>query len=185
MYSQASFNYGRAIVELAREKNILDQVLAVAQQLLQDLQVPQLQEFLKHPKVPAAGKREVLQRLIGASSPPPEFINFLNIIIERNRVSLLVPILEKAIEQALQAKGFEIVELISAKSLPEIEQKTIGQNLEKAWRTKISLNYRENPSLIGGIIIRRGDKLIDGSLSGQLNSLKRILIEETNIASEL
>jgi F-type H+-transporting ATPase subunit delta len=185
MHSQAAFNYGRAMVELAKQKSIINQILTAARDLIQDLQVPKLQEFLKHPKAPAAGKREILQRLMAKNSPPKEFQNFLNLIIERRRESLLLPILEAVVEQALKAQGFQVVELISARPLPEAKQNSISQDLEKAWHTKISLQYRENPNLIGGIIIRRGDELIDGSLSGQLNALKRLLIEETNIAAEL
>ena len=176
MHSQTALNYGRAMVELAKEKNIIDQVMAVAKDLIGDLQVLKLQEFLKHPKVPQAGKREILQRLMAKNTPPKEFQNFLNLIIERRRESLLLPILEALVEQALKAQGFQVVELISALPLPEAKQHSIGKDLEKAWHTKISLQYRENPNLIGGIIIRRGDELIDGSLSGQLNALEKTAI---------
>ncbi|MGE5583158.1 MAG: ATP synthase F1 subunit delta [Bacillota bacterium] len=185
MYSQAAFNYGRAMVELAKEKGILDRVLTIAKDLIADLQTPKLQEFLKHPKAPAAAKREILQRLMAKSSTPQEFRHFLFLIIERRRENLLLPILESLIEQALKAQGFEVVELVSALPLSEAKQQSIGKDLEQAWHTKISLQYRENPNLIGGIIIRRGDELIDGSLSGQLNALKRQLIAETDIAAEL
>jgi F-type H+-transporting ATPase subunit delta len=126
-----------------------------------------------------------LTRLIANNSPPKDFQNFLYLIIERRRESLLLPILEAVVEQALKAKGFQIVELISALPLSEAKQNMISQDLEKAWHANIALQYRENPALIGGIIIRRGDQLIDGSLSGQLNSLKKQLIEETNIAAGL
>jgi F-type H+-transporting ATPase subunit delta len=185
MHSQAALNYGRAMVELAKEKKIVDQVLVAAKDLIEDLKIPKLVDFLKHPKVPAAGKREILQHLMDKNSPPKEFRNFFNLIVERRREALLLPILEAVVEQALKVKGFEIVELISALPLSEAKQKMIVQDLEKSWQTKISLKYRENPGLIGGIIIRRGDELIDGSLSGQLNALKRQLTEETTIAAEL
>ena len=185
MYSQTALNYGRALVELAKEKKILGEVLAATNDLIQELKIDKLQEFLKHPKVPLAAKRKMLQYLLSKSSAPKEFHNFLNLVLERRRESLLVPILEAIVDQTLKAQGYEVVELISALPLSEEKQESIGQVLEKAWKTKISLQYRENPHLIGGIIIRRGDELIDGSLSGQLNALKRILISETNIAAEL
>jgi F-type H+-transporting ATPase subunit delta len=185
MHSQTALNYARAMVELAKERKIIDSVLVVTKDLIEELQLSELREFLQHPKVPAVGKREVFKRLMTKNSPPKEFQNFLNIIIERRRESLLLPILKAIVDQALQAQGFQVVELISALPLPEEKQKSIGQVLEKTWHTKISLQYRENPNLIGGIIIRRGDELIDGSLSGQLNALKRLLTAETDIAAEL
>lgn len=185
MHSQTAINYGRAMVELAKEKKILDQLVTVTKDLIQELQITELQEFLKHPKAPVTAKRKMLQYLISKNQVPPEFQNFLNLVLERRRENLLLPILEAIVDQALKAQGYQVVELISALPLPEEKQKSIGEVLEKAWHTKISLQYRENPNLIGGIIIRRGDELIDGSLSGQLSAMKRILISETNIAAEL
>ncbi len=185
MHSQAALNYGRAMVELAKEKNIIDPLLAVAEDLIENLQLVELRDFLKHPNVPVMAKKEILQRLMDKNKPPKEFVNFLNLIFERRRENLLLPILESVVDQALKVQGYQVVELISALPFSEEKRNSIGQALEKAWHTKVSLQYRENPNLIGGIIIRRGDELIDGSLSGQLNALKRLLITETNIAAEL
>ncbi len=185
MHSQTALNYGRALVDLAKEKNILDQVLDNAKLLIEELLIPELQEFLRHPKIPDSGKKDILHKITAGNHPPEIFLNFLNLIIDRHREALLSAILEEVVEQVLKAKGFEIVELISAKSLSKPEQSKIQQQLEKVWQIKISLKYRENPNLIGGIVIRRGDELIDGSLAGQLYSLRRILIEETNIAANL
>ncbi len=185
MNSQAALNYGRAIVELAKEKNIIDPVLTVAKDLIENLQLAELRNFLKHPNVPVTAKREILQRLTAKNKPPKEFVNFLNLIFERRRENLLLPILESVVDQALKAQGYQVVELISALPLSEEKRNSIGKALEKAWHTNVSLQYKENPNLVGGIIIRRGDELIDGSLSGQLNALKRLLITETDIAAEL
>ena len=114
MYSQAALNYGRAMVELAQAQQSLDRVLSAARQLISDLQISQLLDFFKHPKVPAASKCELLQRIVSEDAPR-DFRNFLNLIIERRRESLLVPILETVITEALKAEGYEMVELISAR----------------------------------------------------------------------
>jgi F-type H+-transporting ATPase subunit delta len=173
MYSRSALNFSRALVSLAKERAILDAVQTAAQELIIALKVPELRKFLSHPSVPVQGKRDILKRLVPPGSPL-EFYNFLNLIIDRRREGILTSILEAVIDQVLEAKGYEIVELISAFSLTTDEQDLIQKNLEESWRTKIALKYRENPNLIGGIIVRRGDQLIDGSLSGQLNALKQL-----------
>lgn len=180
MYPRVALNFSQAMVSLAQEEGILDGVQKAAEELLGVLKLPELIKYLSHPKVPVAGKREILKQLLPPQSPP-KFINFLNLIIDRHREGALIPILEAVLEGILAAQGFKIVELISALALTESEQNTIQASLEKIWQVKVALKYRENANLIGGIIIRYGDHIIDGSLSGQLNSLKQRLIEEVSI----
>lgn len=173
-------NFGQALVELAKEKQILNEIQTAAEELSSALKVPELVEFLNHPRVPAANKREVLLRFIPANAPQ-EFKNFINLVIDRNRQELLPAILEEVIKLALEANGFEVVELVSARALSEDEQSFIAKKLGDSWKKKISLKYRENPNLIGGIIVRRGDQLFDGSLAGQLKALKQFLIEKIEL----
>lgn len=184
MHSRTAYNYSLALVELSKEKGNLAQTKNAAEDLLAALGLPELRSFLSHPRVPTAGKREVLVRL-ATDKAPLEFRNFLNLLVDRRKEHLLVPILESAIELALQAEGFRIVELISALPLTEAGQTEIQTDLEKSWKTKIFLRYRENPSLIGGIIIRSGDELIDGSLAGQFSALKELLIEKSTVGSTI
>lgn len=180
MYSRVALNFSQAMVVLAQEKNILDSVQKAAEELLDAMKLPELVKYLSHPKVPITSKREILKRLLPPGCPS-EFINFLNLIIDRHREGVLVSILEALLDGILEAQGFKIVELISAIPLAESEQADIRKSLEKSWQVKVALQYRQNPNLIGGIIIRHGDQFVDGSLSGQLNALKQHLIEEVPI----
>ena len=181
---QGVSNFSRALVVLAKERKILEQVREAAEQVLSALSVPEMAQFLTHPRVPVRGKREILQRVAPADAPV-EFKNFLNLVIDRRRERQLPVILESVVEETLRTQGFEIVELISARPMSQSQQTALKEDLEKVWHSKVFLKYRENPNLIGGIIIRRGDQLIDGSLSGRLNSLRDVLLEKTDIAAGL
>ncbi len=180
MYSGAALNYSQALVSLAKERLLLDGVLKAAQELVSSLQVSELTKFLSHPKVPVQAKRDIMKRLIPPESPP-EFFNFINLIIDRRRIDILPSILDAVIDEVMIAMGYENVEIISALSLSAVERETIQTGLEKSWRTQIAVKYRQNSNLLGGIVIRRGDQLIDGSLSGQLNALRQLLIAEVLI----
>jgi F-type H+-transporting ATPase subunit delta len=181
MRSQAAYKFAQALVELAGEKGSLEPVRQAAEELMEVLCLPEMQLFLNHPRPAGQEKKAVLQRAL-PDQTSPEFRNFINIIIDRRRESILPSIMEAVVELVLQAQGYLIVELISAQPLTLLERTSISRNLERIWQTKIHLNYRENPALIGGVMIRRGDQLIDGSLAGQLKSIKQLLIEETNIS---
>jgi F-type H+-transporting ATPase subunit delta len=178
---QAAHKFAQALVELAREKGILEPVRKAAEELLEGLRMPELQSFLKHPRPARQDKKAVLQRLI-PDNTPLEFRNFINIIIDRRRERLLLSIMEVLIDLIIEAQGSLIVELISAQPLTEMERTSVSRNLERIWQTKVYLKYRENSGLIGGVMIRRGDQIIDGSLTGQLKSIKQLLIEETKIS---
>ncbi len=181
MPSRAAHSFSLAMVELAQERSILEPVKTAAEELLQNLRIPELHQFLSHPKIPDPGKKEVLSKLVSADVPR-EFVNFLNLIVDRHRVDALVPTLESLIDLTLKIWGNEIVELISAMPLSETEQQRISQSLSQAWGKKIYLKYRVNAGLIGGVVIRRGDQMIDGSLSGQIHSLKNLLLEKTELS---
>lgn len=182
MHSRTALNYSMALVELAKDKNILPRIKTAVEELLAALNIAELRHFLSHPRVPVAAKREIFNKVL-APETPLEFRNFLNLLIDRRKDNLLIPILENAAELALKAEGYQIVELISALPLTAAAQTAIQTRLEKCWETKVFAKYRENPNLIGGIIIRRGDEFIDGSLAGQLNALKELLLAKTNIGS--
>jgi F-type H+-transporting ATPase subunit delta len=180
MRSQAASNFSFAMVELAKERNLLEAVRNASESILPGLRLPELADFLKHPKVPGVQKKELLIKL-APSDTPREFLNFLELIIDRKREEFLIPILEGVVDLTLQAWGFEIAEIISAVPLSDAERNQITDNLEKAWDKKLFIRYREKPALIGGIIIRRGDQIIDGSLTGQIHSLRQVLLEETEL----
>lgn len=180
MRPPAVLNFSQAMVELAKEKRILNEIQQAAEELSTAFKVRELVDFLNHPRIPVGNKREILLRFLPVNAPQ-EFKNFLNLIIDRNRQELLPAILEEIIKLSLEANGFEVVELVSARDLSETEQTAIAKDLGNSWKTKVSLQYRVNPNLIGGIIVRRGDELFDGSLAGQLKALKNVLIEEVEL----
>lgn len=184
MHSQTALNYSQALIEFATEKGILAEIRNASEDLLASLQISEVIDFLNNPIIPLQAKRDTLFKLI-LPATPVEFYNFLNLIMDRHRLVLLLPILEAVKDAAIKALGFEIIELVSAQDLSAVELDSVKKSLEQSWHTQLFIKYRINAKLIGGMIIRRGDQLIDGSLSGQINALKDLLIAQTEIPSVL
>lgn len=174
MTSRVAYNYARALVDLMKERDSLDITREVAEILIQNLDDSEIISFLSHPKAPVGDKKAILKKL-APPEIPQEFLNCLDLIVERGRQGVLVKVLENIVEMVLMEQGFEIVTLISAQPISEAEQRFISEKLEAVWGKKIHLKYRENPNLLGGIIIQRGDKLYDGSLVGRLSEIKESL----------
>lgn len=175
MSSRVAHSFAQAMTELAQEKQIVTAVKLATEELLVLLEVREVELFLEHPRVPSESKKTALKELI-AEEHPPELLNFLSVIIDRKQEQNLKQILQLLLNQLIKAQGYEIIEIVSATELGEEERTRIINDLETAWNTKLYARYRINPSLIGGMIIRRGDYLYDGSLTGQLQKLKQKLL---------
>ncbi|HEY8464692.1 MAG TPA: ATP synthase F1 subunit delta [Bacillota bacterium] len=167
-------NFAKAMVDLAQEMQLLDEVRQAAEELLPRLNLPEVRQYLLHPLVKADDKKSFCRKLI-AASVPQVFINFVDLIIDRRHFRWLPRIMEETIKLAIKAQGYEIITLISAKELTKAETELIRKELEQHWSIRVFLEKRVNPSLIGGIVIQRGDQLYDGSILGKINQLRTIL----------
>lgn len=177
MISSTAYNFAKALVELAKEKGTLESIRSNAERLAAGLNIAEVKLFLGDPRIEASVKREFLGKLV-LPDCPQELVNVLNMMIDRKYGSLLVSTLEKTIDLAIEAQGYEIVTVISANAWSESEDLSFRNRLEQLWSTKIFLRRRENPDLLGGVVILRGDRLYDGSMIGQLNLLRQTLLTE-------
>jgi F-type H+-transporting ATPase subunit delta len=178
MGSSVIDNFSQALISLAQEKEHTVAIQQAAAAMQPILGMPEVRQFLNHPSVITADKKSFLAKVMPADAPQ-EFVNFIYIIIDRRYTRLLPEILDKTIDLAVKAQGCEVITVITARELDPKEEAYIRQDLETRWSTKVFLKKRQNPSLIGGIIIQREDQLYDGSISGQIKSLRRQLTEQS------
>lgn len=177
MSSSVAHNFAKSLIELAKEKDSLEQVQNHAKYLSEGLNQADVQLFLGNPKIANGIKKEFIHKLL-SPDPPQEFVNLLGLMIDRGYGRILRETLEKVVDLSIEAQGYEIVTVISIEPLSETEQSIIQSKLEKLWSTRLFLKHRLNPGLLGGAIIMRGDKLYDGSLAGQLHNLRQKLLRE-------
>lgn len=182
MTSAAVHNYAKALVELMKERGLLDLTRETAETLRDYFKARDLTLFLMHPKVSPEEKKALLQK-IAPPGMPQEFLNFINLIVDRGRSGLLAKIMEAVVQLTIAEQGYERVTLVSAQPLTEEEQRSLRNKLEALWQVKIYPEFRVNPNLLGGIIIQRGDKLYDGSLDGQLSKIKEMLMDLETIGN--
>lgn len=181
MTSAVVRNYARALVELMKEANRLDFTGKLAEILIGYLKDRELSLFLRHPKVSPQEKKTLFLKLL-PSDTPQEIRNFINLVFDRGRYNLLLQIFETILRLCILEQGYEMVTVISAKPLTDEERGQIIKELESLWEISIYPEFRVNPNILGGIIIRRGDKLYDGSLMGRLNKIKEIFDSQEIVA---
>lgn len=101
--------------------------------------------------------------------------NFLKLLVQNNRLKLARHIAAIYEQYRAEDEGYVDVEVSTAYSLSKDEEKNLASKLENTLHKKVHLNVTEDRSLIGGILIRAGDRVIDGSIKGQLQHMQRAL----------
>jgi F-type H+-transporting ATPase subunit delta len=160
--------YARSLFDLAKESGTVDAVasdLEVVSTLL--TQQPELEAFLASPYFAEQTKRGLIRdtftgRLNNVT------VNFLSVVIDHNRGALVPGMLERFRQLYRGYQGYETVSVTVARSLSQEQTQKLVQDLAEALRAKIDLEVQVDPSILGGIIIRRGDNMLDNSVRGRL-----------------
>lgn len=101
--------------------------------------------------------------------------NFVRLLIENGRLNLVSYIREIFEEYRAEDEGYIDAEVKTAFPLSKVDEKKLIETLKKVLNRDVRLRVEENRSLIGGVLVRAGNTVIDGSVSGQLQKLSRKL----------
>lgn len=102
-------------------------------------------------------------------------INFLKLLVQNHRLSLVPQIAELYERYRAEDEGYIDVDVKSAYAMSKSEQNTLAQSLKARFNKDVNISVTIDKSLIGGILIRAGDQVIDGSLKGRLQQLAKQL----------
>jgi F-type H+-transporting ATPase subunit delta len=103
--------------------------------------------------------------------------NFIRILIDAERIELATDIFVLFEQKRAAAEGISDVDVISAYPLDDAQVNAISESISKRLGKKIDINTEEDKDLIGGVVIRAGDSVIDASLRGRLKELNSIFAQ--------
>ena len=138
----------------------------------------ELENALITPAVPTGRKRAVVGRIAGVLQLSPIARNFLFVLIDHRRVSLLGAILHSFDLIMDERLGFARAEVSSPRELTETQRGAINAQLEHVTGKRIRMRFAVDPGLIGGVVARIGSTVYDGSVRGQLLTLGQRLTTE-------
>lgn len=168
--SQISRRYARALFDLIQEgadlRGDLEKVAAVAS-------ADEVAELLASPEYPADLKKQVIVKAAGGISG--EIESLVSMLTARNKESLL-PEIQTLVESMLHQAESELeADVVVATSMdPALQDKLIAA-LTASTGKKVRINVSEDKSILGGLVVRIGDRKIDYSLRTKLNGLRREL----------
>lgn len=175
-----AYRYSRALYESAvrqsrSEKDkgpvSVQEELANACKALRDKQV-----FFRHPLIPAAQKKKAVRELLGPKASGL-LLRFLDLLIEKKRFSLLPLTATKLEEIVSSEQGVVRVQVRSATELTKEQLASLEAGLRKFSGKAVLLDAKADPELIGGLVVRMGDTVLDASVKNHLQRLKTRLAE--------
>lgn len=175
--SKLAAKYAQAIFELAEEKNTLqktgEQLAAVTATIAQH---QELSNLFYHPRVPIAAKKETIDKVFG--SEIADFVKkFLWLLVDRRREAALPGIVQEYTKFANEARNIAEAEVTTAVPLSQRQQAALARKLSDVTGKQVVLKMQIDTKILGGVIVKIGDKLIDGSVVRQLQVLKTSLLK--------
>lgn len=137
-----------------------------------------LGEFLSNPIFSQADKKAVVESLLGKIEVSQITANFLKLLVDKRRIAILSEI-EACYRELMDAALRKVrVTVKTAFPLTGDLSARLQTGLESMTGKAVEMTVLQEPSLLGGIVVRVGDKLYDGSIRAQLNSIRNLLGEE-------
>ncbi|MEW6142489.1 MAG: F0F1 ATP synthase subunit delta [Chloroflexota bacterium] len=170
----SSRRYASAVMEIALEKKQLEAWRNGLKKLAQVMQEPEIHPILDNPGVPFNLKKQLLEERLGDQGQM--VLNLAWLLTARGKTHLAGQIAADYEYLLNQHYGLQPAEVITAVPLDDAEKERLVKYLSDVTGKKVLVSARVDPGIIGGMVARAGDQLIDGSIRSKLANLKRSLI---------
>lgn len=164
---------------VARREGQLARLIAESQSVARGFEaVPAAQIFLGNPQVSTEKKIEYLGKALGGKIAPV-LERMIRMLVERDRVRYLAEIFDYFGELADEEQGIGRATVETVRELGDDERRRLSEKFESYTKHRLSIDWRIDPRLIGGVVFRFGDLMVDGSLKSGLEEIRERLLETT------
>jgi F-type H+-transporting ATPase subunit delta len=168
--------YAKALLQAASSANkvdlVVDQLESFVSEVLQKNAGVDL--ILSNPKMSVEDKMGFLDRVFG-SKMDITLLNFLKVLCRRQRIQFVRAMSRSATELRDEMAGRMQVLVTTSAPLDDASEKALVAKLKSTFKKDVRIISSVDPSIIGGLIVRIGDTVFDGSVNGQLSVLRRDL----------
>jgi F-type H+-transporting ATPase subunit delta len=131
--------------------------------------------LLIHPRIPRARKKAVIHRIFGGRAHAT-FVRFLELVVDKHRAAFIPEIADAFDRLADRSRGVVRVEVRSFLPLSPAHRQTLHDRISGMLGRKVDLQEKADPKLKGGLQVRIGDTIIDGSAAGRLRRLREEMV---------
>ena len=171
-----SKTYGDALFELALEEDRIDDYVAEVDAMLTIFRDnPELSKLLNHPKISKEEKITVVGQIFEGKISK-ELLGLINMIVEKDRNNAMEDIFKYFIDRVKEYKNIGVAKVTSAVELSDAQKSQVEKRLlETTGYVKFEISYDVDKDLIGGMVIRIGDRVVDSSIRTRLYELTKEL----------
>lgn len=173
-----SKTYGEALFELAVEEGKVSVLVEEIQAILKVLE--ENQEFLalmNHPKILKEEKIKVMEEVF-KGRVQEELVSFFRLIIMKDRYGEIQSILNYFLDEVKKLQGIGVVHVTTAAALSLVQKQKVERRLlETTGYKRLEMHYKTDKELIGGMVIRIGDRVVDSSVKTKLSELTKQLLK--------
>ncbi len=164
-YAKALFSLGK---ETNKNENYRDALGAIAELYKEE----SIENALINPLYPLDVRQKVMAKIAKSAKADTILTKFLNLLVEKKRADILPDIAHEMRVMVDKEQNISHGSVVSAIELDDTLKEKIQRALEKITGNKVTLEASVDPSIIGGVIAKVGDLVLDGSIKTQLNGLK-------------
>jgi len=172
MSAEVVSSYAEALVAVVQAEGDLaateDELFAVAQALGGS---DELREALSDRRIPAARRQQIIEDLLGGQVAGTT-VALVSMVVGAGRGSDLVRIIEAAVERSAGLRNKAVAEVRSAVARSDDQQRRLAAALQRATGKDVAVKGIVDPTVMGGLVTRIGDEVIDGSVRARINQLR-------------
>jgi F-type H+-transporting ATPase subunit delta len=164
--------YARSLFDVAREHGKLDELREQLRQFADAVsESHELQVFFFSPYFSSQEKQDALRRML--SGAEPELMNFLELLVENHRMPVVFRI-AREYERLWELENKMLpVEITSAVELDERTTGSVAQRIGESTGRKVTLTTHVDPGILGGLVVRVGNSILDASIRNRLEQLRK------------
>ncbi len=168
--------YARALFELAKEEGKLEECQSELRALVSLFdEVPDFENILKSPIYPEDGKRQILDLVISKAGVSPLLGKLLYLLVEKQRIGYFRDVVDYYDKLMDEHNNIVRAQVFAPMDLDDGTIEKIANSLKQLVGKTVVVDFHKDPDLIGGIVAKVGDLVLDGSVRTQLRNIKETL----------
>jgi F-type H+-transporting ATPase subunit delta len=165
--------YAAALFELADERRILDEAAANLRELRAMLrESEELSRLIRSPLVSRKEQEKAISALAERAGFAPLVRDFLGVVARNRRLFAIPAMIEAYLEKLAERRGEVTAEVAAAQPLSTAQLDLLREQLRRKVGRQVAIDVRVDPGLIGGMVIKLGSRMIDGSIRSKLQRLQ-------------
>jgi F-type H+-transporting ATPase subunit delta len=174
MQETAALRYSHALFESSKDLNKIDSFLSQMKDIAETFKAHnELFDFFNHPTIKHEEKKKVLEEIFKGCDK--EVLSLIMLLISHERIHEIGIVYEDLRNVVYEHKGIKMAYAITAVTMNTEEIEMLRENLSRKYATKFEIENLVDPEVLGGVYLKIGDEVIDGSVRGQLERMRKEL----------